>query len=202
MQNKLRRGFALACLALVAACAPLAPPPEATLPAMRWDHRPEAERWTLSTMNAIQTRGPSLLSVVPTDIEAYCPGYAEADPARRAAFWSGLFSAIAKYESTWNPKAKGGGGIYFGLLQILPATARSVGCNPAELLDGAVNLGCAVRIADRRVKVSDGSVASITADWGPMHWADKRAEMATWTRQQSYCLPQKKSVLAVLVSGD
>ena len=108
------------------------------------------------------------------------------------AFWSGLFSAIAKYESTWNPEAKGGGGLYFGLLQILPSTARSVGCDPGKLLDGAVNLNCAVRIADRRVSRSDGSVASITADWGPMHWADKRAEMAAWTSKQSYCRPKRK----------
>jgi hypothetical protein len=200
MKHTFRRGLALACLALAAACAPV-PKAEATLPAMRWDHRPEAQRWTVSTMNALQTRGPSLLSVVPTDIDAYCPGYAEAGPEGRAAFWAGLFSAIAKYESTWNPKAKGGGGIYFGLLQILPSTARSVGCDPGQLLDGAVNLSCAVRIADRRVNVSDGSVASITADWGPMHWSDKRAEMAAWTRVQSYCQPQPKSALAALMKG-
>jgi len=198
MKHPIRRGLALACLVLAAACAP-APEPDATLPAMRWDHRPEAERWTLSTMNALHTRGPSLLSVVPADIDSYCPAYAEADATSRAAFWSGLFSAIAKYESTWNPKAKGGGGIYFGLLQILPATARSVGCDPGKLLDGEVNLTCAVRIADRRVKVSDGTVASITADWGPMHWADKRAEMAAWTRAQSYCQPQPKSAFAALL---
>jgi hypothetical protein len=200
MTNKtIRRGaFAAALLALLTACAPLTEPDD--LPAMRWDHRPEAEHWTLSTMNALQTRGPSLLSVVPADIDAWCPAYAKAEPEDRAAFWSGLFSAIAKYESTWNPRAKGGGGIYFGLLQILPSTARSVGCDPGTLLDGATNLNCAVRIADRRVKVSNGTVGSITADWGPMHWADKRSEMAAWTRQQDYCRPQAKGPLAALLT--
>ncbi|MCR8725341.1 transglycosylase SLT domain-containing protein [Frigidibacter sp. ROC022] len=183
-----RAAMLAAICAFPTACAPLAAPePEDSSPAMRWDHRPEAERWTNAAMLAMQTRGTSLLTVVPTDIDAYCPGYEEAGPEDRAAFWAGLFSAIAKYESTWNPKAKGGGGLYFGLLQILPSTARSVGCDPGELLDGAVNLNCAVRIADRRVRVSDGTVASITADWGPMHWADKRAEMAAWTREQDYC---------------
>lgn len=148
-------------------------------------------------MNAMKQRGPSLLSVVPSDIDSWCPSYAKAGSQDRAAFWTGLFSAIAKYESTWNPKAIGGGGLYHGLLQILPSTARSVGCDPKSLLDGATNLNCAVRIADRRVKVSNGTVASITADWGPMHWSDKRAEMAAWTSKQDYCQPRSEFLVAL-----
>lgn len=167
---------------------------------MRWDHRPEAPNWTLSTMNAIEERGSNLVGTVPKDIEQYCPGYAEADTDERAAFWAGLFSAIAKYESTWNPKAIGGGGLYHGLLQILPATARSAGCDANSLLDGSANLSCAVKIADRRVPKSNGTVHSITADWGPMHWSDKRAEMASWTRTQEYCRPDAKGPLASLIN--
>jgi Transglycosylase SLT domain len=195
--HRARGAVAATLMLLVSACAPSQD--DAGLPAMRWDHRPEAVRWTLSTMNEMEARGTTLTATVPTDIEAYCPGYEEADEETRAAFWSGLFSAIAKYESTWNPKAIGGGGLYRGLLQILPSTAKSVGCDPGKLLDGSVNLACAVRIADRRVKVSDGSVGSITADWGPMHWSDKRAEMASWTRQQNYCQPEPSGPLASLL---
>jgi hypothetical protein len=191
------RGLGAAVLfSSLAACAPQY---SDEIPTMRWDHRPEAENWTVSTMSALETRGHTLLSVVPSDIDAWCPEYADGDADQRAAFWSGLFSAIAKYESTWNPKAIGGGGLYHGLLQILPSTARSVGCDPKELLDGAVNLNCAVRIADRRVRVSDGTVASITADWGPMHWADKRAEMAAWIRTQDYCAKPAVTTLADLL---
>lgn len=175
-------------LVLASACAP-AQKGEA-LPAMRWDHRPEAQHWTVETMNALETRGALLLNAVPEDIEVYCPGYVDADPEARAAFWAGLFSAIAKYESTWNPNAVGGGGRYKGLLQILPATAKSVGCDPEALLDGSTNLRCAVRIANRRAARNDDTVREITADWGPMHWSDKRAEMAAWTRSQSYCQPE------------
>ncbi len=167
---------------------------------MRWDHRPEGGHWTAATMAALPIRGPELLSFVPTDIGAWCPGYVAADETGRSAFWTGLFSAIAKYESTWNPKAKGGGGIYYGLLQILPSTARSVGCDPANLFDGATNLNCAVRIADRRVSKSDGTVGSVTADWGPMHFADKRAEMAGWLRQQDYCSPRSGRVAAAMAA--
>ena len=42
------------------------------------------------------------------------------------------------------------------------------------------------RIASRRADQGE-PVAQITADWGPMHSAEKRAEMAAWTRKQSYC---------------
>jgi hypothetical protein len=196
MTHSLSRGLAALILAAAtAACAPAVPEEP---PAMRWDHRPEATTWTLSTMSAVQERGPTLLGVVPSDIDSWCPGYETADAEARSAFWTGLFSAIAKYESTWNPRAIGGGGLYHGLLQILPSTARSVGCDPGTLLDGATNLNCAVRIADRRVAVSNGTVGSITADWGPMHFADKRAEMASWTRAQDYCQVRPKSVLAAL----
>ena len=190
LANTRRRGLIgaafITLVTVITACAPV-PAPDAKAPAMRWDHRPEGARWTAATITALQTRGPALLATVPDDIASWCPGYEGADATGRAKFWSGLFSAIAKYESTWNPRAKGGGGLYFGLLQILPATARSVGCDPGQLLDGSVNLNCAVRIADRRVAVSNGTVGSITADWGPMHFADKRAEMASWIRQQRYC---------------
>jgi hypothetical protein len=183
-------------LSILSACAPgvegRAPP------VMRWDHRPEAGHWTAATMAAMPLRGPDLLSFVPSDIDAWCPGYEDADATGRSAFWTGLFSAIAKYESTWNPKAKGGGGLYYGLLQILPSTARSVGCDPKTLLDGATNLNCAVRIADRRVKRSDGTVGSITADWGPMHYSRNRAEMAAWLRQQDYCSARPRKVTAAL----
>lgn len=176
-------------LSLLTACAPLpeptAAPVQSLLPATRWDHRPEAEDWTRATLAALRSRGAVLLSATPTDIGAYCPGYTAADANQRAAFWVGIFSAIAKYESTWNPRASGAGGRYLGLLQISPQTARGVGCNAANLMDGATNLDCAVRIAANRAPEND--VAGLTTDWGPMHDRAKRAEVAEWTRQQTYC---------------
>lgn len=187
--------FAAAALMIgLTACAPL---PEmgsqigfsATLPATRWDHRPEADVWTQSMLDALKTDGAVLLSSIPQDIGVYCPGYEDASSDDRAAFWVGMFSAIAKYESTWNPAAKGGGGRYLGLLQISPATARHVGCDSKTLLDGASNLDCAVRIAANRAPSS--GVAGLTTDWGPMHDRSKRAEVAAWTSAQSYCQPEK-----------
>jgi len=123
----------------------------------------------------------------------WCPGYAGAGTDQRAAFWAGLFSALAEHESTWNPAAVGGGGRWFGLVQIAPATARSYDCDAETgdaLRDGAENLACAVRIAAQTVP-RDGVVATgrggLAADWGPFMNAGKRADMAAWTRVQPYC---------------
>lgn len=165
----------------------------ASLPSMRWDHRPEATDWTRTSLAALETHGASLPATVPADIDNWCPAYRKAGPAQRRAFWAGLFSALAKHESTWNPKAVGGGGRWFGLLQIAPATARGYGCaarDGAALKDGAANVSCAIRIAAHTVP-RDGVVAAgnggVAADWGPMTVASKRAEIAAWTRAQPYC---------------
>lgn len=166
------------------------------LPKMRWDaQRPsdEAQAWTRATLGALQSHGADLEQIVPADITNYCPAYPNASVADRRAFWAGLFSALAKYESTWNPNAVGGGGRWFGLVQIAPGTARHYGCRATSgeaLKDGSLNLSCAVRIAANTV-ARDGVVSSsgrgIAADWGPFHDPSKVADISAWTRAQSYC---------------
>jgi len=169
------------------------------LPSMRWDGQrapDEAESWTRATLAALETHGAVLPMLVPGDIDTWCPGYPEASLNDRRAFWAGLFSTLAKHESTWNPRAVGGGGKWFGLVQIAPATARAYGCNAgsgAALKDGTDNLSCAVRIAARTV-ARDGVVSAgmrgVAADWGPFHSRRKRSDMIEWTASQSYCQPQ------------
>lgn len=165
-------------------------------PVTQWDHRPEAREWTLSTMGAIATHARPLIETPLADIETFCPGYNTASDIDRKAFWVGLFSALAFYESTWNPRAAGAGGRYRGLLQILPQTARWRGCeidSPADLFDGATNLSCAARIAAAAVQ-RDGVVAGgpgnwggVAADWPPLRNAARRARIAEFTRSQDYC---------------
>ncbi|PTW47162.1 transglycosylase SLT domain-containing protein [Rhodovulum kholense] len=189
------RLFLLVCLlALTAACdqSDIADRGR-SLPSMRWDHMPEATDWTRASLDALTLYGGGLTETVPADIDAWCPAYAKARPAQRRAFWAGLFSALAKHESTWNEAAVGGGGRWFGLLQISPATARYHGCaatSGSALTDGEANLRCAVRIAASAV-ARDGVVAAsgrgVAADWGPMAVSSKREEIAAWTRSQSYC---------------
>ncbi len=188
-----------AALMGVSACAAPAvkvvEPASATLPAMRWDFRPEAVTWTTATLDALDRHGAALSASVPVDIDQFCPGYRTASADDRQAFWAGLLSALAKYESTWNPTAVGGGGRWFGLVQIDPRTAKGYGCRAqsgAALKDGAANLSCAVRIAAHQV-TKRGTVSRGMLDWGPFHSSAKRGEMAAWTRSQAYCQVKPKT---------
>jgi hypothetical protein len=165
------------------------------LPAMGWDGRPEAASWTQASLLAVAEQDAVLASRIPADVEEWCPGYEEGTVNDRRAFWSGLLSALAKHESTWNPQASGGGGRWIGLMQISPATARSHGCdatNTAALKDGEANLECAVQImaaqvaTDRQVSGERGT-RGIGRDWAPLRSAKKRNEMQDWTASQDYC---------------
>lgn len=187
---------ALALALALSGCGIITAPEPATddPPAMRWDFRPEAPAWTSATLAALETDGAVLSQLIPADIERYCPGYAENPPAERRAFWAGLFSALAKHESTWNPKASGGGGRWIGLLQIAPRTAANYGCEAdtvGELKDGTENLSCAVRIAAVQVArdrmVAGEGAKGVGRDWAPFRSASKRADIAAWTSVQSYC---------------
>jgi hypothetical protein len=163
-------------------------------PAMHWDHRAEGEDWTGRTLLAVAAEDAKLAARVPADIDSWCPGYRDATLAERRAFWVGVLSALAKHESTWNPRAVGGGGRWVGLTQIAPATARQYGCaarTSAELKDGAANLACAVEIMAANV-AADGMVAGggnrgIGRDWAPLRSRSKRGDMMAWVSRQDYC---------------
>lgn len=175
--------------------------PEATY-AMRWDHQPGAASWTSTGVAALRSHGAALPATVPQDISTWCPGYVDASRPEREAFWIGLISALAKYESTWNPTAVGGGGRWFGLVQISPATARQYGCKATSgsaLKNGADNVSCAIRIMARTV-LRDGVVSrgmgGVAADWGPFHHASARNDMMAWTSAQPFCQPKKQAALS------
>lgn len=190
----------LVATALLGACTSAEPTPVADpapeVQATRWDHRPEASLWTLAAYRAMDNGGAALIQTLPNDIDAFCPGYADADMDDRKAFWTGLFSGLAQFESGWRPEAAGAGGRYRGLLQIAPATARYHGCDlsaPNGLYDGATNLACASRIAARAV-ARDGVVVGgpgnwggVASDWPPMRDASKRERIAAFTRALPAC---------------
>ncbi len=165
----------------------------ATLPVTQWDFRPEAETWSAASLAALNDHGAPLLSIVPEDIETYCPDYAALDDTGRARFWTTFLSALAKHESTWRPDAVGGEGRWFGLVQISPATARGYGCNATTgtaLQNGAANLSCAIRIMAVTVP-RDGVISrgggGVAADWGPFSSDRKRSDIQDWTRSRPYC---------------
>ncbi|WP_245989871.1 transglycosylase SLT domain-containing protein [Litoreibacter meonggei] len=169
------------------------------IPRARWDFRPEGRLWTRTTLEALKGHGLPLLTMVPRDMADWCPSYEDNDLQKRAEFWNGFLSALAKHESTWKPRAVGGGGRWYGLTQILPGTARGYKCRVgtgAALKNGSANLSCAVRIMAFTVKrdnavarKANGKLGGVGADWGPMTKASKRNEMASWLRKQNYCKP-------------
>jgi len=136
--------------------------------------------------------------MIPKDYADWCPAYAQNGPDGRAAFWVGFMSALSKHESTYKPTAVGGGGKWYGLLQILPATARGYGCRARTgeaLKSGPENLSCAARIMavtvprDGVIHARDKKWRGVSADWGPMRSPSKRADMQGWLKRQSYCKP-------------
>lgn len=138
-----------------------------------------------------------LVEIVPRDIAAWCPAYPDQDLEGRAAFWVGLSSALAFHESTYRPEAVGGNGRWYGLLQILPATARGYGCwaqTGEALKHGSDNLSCALRILavtvprDGVVHGKDRKWRGVAADWGPMRKSSKREDVRAWVKDQSYCV--------------
>lgn len=192
----LRMIFGVLATASLVACVQTKPEEEMyfVAPPMQWDHHPEGVEWTESTLTALSSKDQLLSERVPADIETWCPGYAEASVDERRAFWAGLLSAVAKYESTWNERASGGGGRWIGLMQIDPRSAANYGCEATSvgaLKDGEANLECAVEIMSTQV-AKDGLVAGggnrgIGRDWAPLRSSEKRSAMAAWTSQQPYC---------------
>ena len=175
-----------------------APTRTSNVPRTRWTHQPNHLLWNRAALSALKSHGKPLTDMVPRDIDTWCPKYPTASDEDRRAFWLGFMSALAKFESTYKPKAVGGGGRWYGLLQILPATARGYKCNVGTgeaLKNGAANLSCAVRIMavtvprDGVINGHDGKWRGVSADWGPMRSKSKRADMANWLRRQNYCAP-------------
>ncbi|PWK62092.1 transglycosylase-like protein with SLT domain [Roseicyclus mahoneyensis] len=192
-------GVAAICVAALTSCGMVPSMSARNAPedgyVMRWSHVPASAEWEQAGFAALDTHAAVLPDLVPADIEAWCPGYPDATEPEREAFWLGLLSALARHESTWNEQAVGGGGRWFGLVQISPATARHYGCAATSgqaLLDGSANVSCALRIwattVSRDGVISQGT-RGVAADWGPLHpsQASKREEMRAWVSQQPYC---------------
>jgi len=164
----------------------------------RWEHQRDYILWNRAALSALKTHGKPLTDMVPADIADWCPRYPQLDDAGRRDFWVGFMSALAKHESTYRPYAVGGGGLWYGLLQILPATARGYGCHARTgeaLKNGPANLSCAVRIMavtvprDGVIHGKDRKFRGVSADWGPMTNTNKRRDMARWLKRQPYCQP-------------
>ncbi|MFW2542581.1 lytic transglycosylase domain-containing protein [Primorskyibacter sp. 2E107] len=163
------------------------------IPKARWDKHGGKPSWSLAVLQSLRSHASDLPGTVPRDIADWCPAYPSASRQMREQFWVGLVSTLTKHESTYRPTAVGGGGLWYGLTQILPSTARLYGCKArsgAALKDPEDNLSCAMRIMAVTVprdRVISAGMRGVAADWGPFHSRKKREDMRSWIRDQPYC---------------
>ena len=94
--------------------------------------------------------------------------------------------------------------MWYGLVQIAPATARGYRCEVGSgeaLKDGVANLRCGVRIMAHTV-TRDGVVSQgmrgVAADWGPFYSARKLEDMRSWASSQSYCETPRRGLFGLL----
>ena len=186
----------LACLASPALGELRPEPRDGDVPRARWEHRADGPLWSRVALAAVETHGAALLDVVPEDIADWCPAYAANGPEDRAAFWVALLSTVSRYESTWRPAAVGGGGRWFGLMQIYPPTAEFRDCRVQTgegLKSGPDNLNCAVRIMaitvprDAAISTKKDRWQGVAADWGPLRTDWMRRDMQRYTKRQPFC---------------
>lgn len=160
-----------------------------------WAHMPKADEWTALAVAAIDDIGGPMMSTVPSDIDAFCPAYEGLDEAGRKAFWVGLLSGMARFESGFDPSVSfderahcptcewaltrdGRNVVSRGLLQLSQESANAYrGCavpiaDEESLHEPALNLRCGVAIINRLVS-RDGVISAKQGQWkgGAAYWS-------------------------------
>jgi len=131
---------------------------------------------------------PKMLEVIPADIEKYCAEFRELNTDQRKRFYIVLFSALAKFESSFNPRAtfiegftdaKGKKVISTGLFQVSVESLGGYGIKvtPEQLLDAQTNIKAMLVVASRWI-IKDKCIASDAAPWKGMsrYWSPFRKE--------------------------
>ncbi len=75
---------------------------------LSWEKsRPQAVLWSKYLYSVIEMEEPQLLAAdAALDTDLFCPRFKEMTENQRLNFWGELFSAMAKYESSWNPTSR------------------------------------------------------------------------------------------------
>lgn len=210
MYSRLVKRFRSACLAvpivlLLSACQFAA---ERSLPDgyAAWSDVDVDGTWTLAAERAVA--GTSLARQSPSDMWMFCPRYAELDADSRVRVWVTLLSAMAKFESNFDPRtaftetitdSEGNRVVSRGLLQlsIESANQQRYGCSirdASDLHDPATNLTCGARILSTWVE-ADGVVAHTDSGTrgGARYWSvlrssnRDRARIRDTTRSLGIC---------------
>lgn len=186
-------------------CAPVAvatpTPTPAPMPQLSWEvNHPERAEWTKSAVEFVEREFDKLEKA--SDIDRFCKRYAKVTKAQKVHFWAELFSAMAKFESSWNPKSSsmdvGKPGLRdtysVGLLQMSVVDQDSykmpLGYKYEDLLEARPNLDLGIRIM-ARITSNRGSIVLPTN----VYWAvlkeggkyQKIAEIAAMTSKLPFC---------------
>lgn len=187
-----KAAFALAVM--LVSCSP-----HAEENSFAWEEYPEAHNWTKAAAEAVLNSDLPIL--LPSDVSTFCANYANLTEAYRVHFWASLLSAMARWESAFDPNAtyqerfhdgRGKPVISRGLMQLSIESSNqprySCGIDqPVDLHDAQVNLQCAVRILSYWVG-KDGRIAGSqqrSNRGGGRYWSVLRAdrEKLPWIQQ-------------------
>lgn len=109
-----------------------------------WDHLPEGDSWNRSVLGRVHAKQKTF--ELARDLDDFCPGYANANSAQKDTCWLRIVSAIARYESNFNPRAtylEHTGRTSVGLLMMNPD--HCPGAHTVEALkDATLNINCAM----------------------------------------------------------
>lgn len=155
-----------------------------------WEGKSATGReFTLMTVEGLKSEGQALVDGAPEDAESFCLGYRSFDMNGRLAFWVGLISAIAKFESDFKPEltfkekfsdSKGAKVVSRGLLQLSFESAQDWGCKieqPDDLHDPRRNLLCGIRILNQLIEsvsvISGRETSGDESKWlgGARYWS-------------------------------
>ena len=136
-----------------------------------WSDRAGTQAWTSTTLAAVRANFASFEKA--KDREDFCPGFSAATRAQREICWLRLVSAVAKFESGFNPATlyKESNGVYsVGLLQ-LSSGECSGASSVSALKDPLKNLACGT-----------AKMAGLIARYGYVTTADnKHGAAAYWS---------------------
>lgn len=83
------------------------PPPIVAMSPLLWEAtKANTKNWSLITFRVIREEVPTLLLPGSQDVEFFCPRYHTLSNEQRINFWGHLISAMAKFESGFNPLAR------------------------------------------------------------------------------------------------
>lgn len=145
------------------------------------------QEWTDHVVSLLDVS--PMLSVLPEDINEFCPKFRSFNHSQKIEFYAQLISIVAKRESGYRPETKyqedfkdshGNWVISRGLLQISQESANSYGCGitKAEMLHNPrINLSCGIRILERWIIKDRRLAGKVAGKWrgGARYWSVLRS---------------------------